>query len=164
MKKYSKTLITVFVILVVILIIGILGFKLCLKILSKEPQNSFTYFEKDFNISLNNSNVISELDEIYFFGDGTFFQVIEIDSQIKDRFNNWENFTFEKYKRILKYNENNSITSRYNEKVIIPDIKNGKSIFLNRNYDDPEWHSSHNFSFAIYDIDNSLLYYLVENS
>ena len=150
--------------LMIISIISMIGYFVYTSFKNKTFYKEFDNFEKDFNINLDGSKIIDELDEKIFFGDGTLFQVIEVNPQVKNEFDEWENFTLENYKRILKYDENGNIVCKYNEKVIIPNIMNGKSIFINRNYDDLEWHSSHNFSFAVYNIDNNLLYYLKEDS
>ena len=130
-------------------------------------ENIVYHFEKDFKILLEDVKLVKELDTRGFLGDGTLYQIIDLSNQkeeVINKLSNWDIFNAEDYRNIIKLTNNNEITFIYNKKLIIPNIENVYAKYINRNIDDPNWEYSHNYSFAVYDKENQLLYYVMDNS
>ena len=123
---------------------------------------------KDMGISNNTCQIVKEKDTHGgFLGDGDYFAKIKCDNlQVSDLTKSWYILPLpEELKEVTEMEHCNSkdcknIYERYN----IPSIENGYYYFLDRHPDAKDNanindRSSYNFTLAIADLDNSIIYY-----
>ena len=105
-----------------------------------------------------------------FLSDGDYFAMIKcFDLSTNDLSDNWKKLPLSDELNIVKQMEqcDDKDCKTFTEKYNIPDITNGYYLFIDRyegaknKYDCTEVNSrsSYNFSLAMYDIDNSIIYY-----
>ena len=123
---------------------------------------------KGMGISNNTCRIVEEKDTHGgFLGDGDYFAKIKCDNlKVSDLTKSWYILPIpENLKEILEMKQCDSKSCKsVFEKYNIPEVTNGYYYFLDRQtmatngYDDNE-RSSYNFTFAIADFDNSVIYY-----
>lgn len=129
------------------------------------------------NLDISSCKIENKIDEHAFNGDGDYFikaNCSESPDDILDQISDWKTLPLSENLQIMMYGGKKGTTTYWHnlaEKIGIPLIENGYYYFVDRfakNYNDIDdiysdeallGRSSFNFTVAIYDTDNDLLYY-----
>ena len=141
--------------------------------------NTQKTLDEEFRFSKDDFVVIEELDTHGgFLGDGTYYLTLDC-SKNQDKINEiiggWNKLPFTEGLNLIMYggskNETNYHSCLEPDKRTFPQIENGYYMVLDRNdgeirniVNDLGYHASRNFTIAVYDSDNKIMYYFEYDS